>query len=99
MTQESKNPQPQDGFDLIEYPSDYLFKAMCKTIDGVNVADQIRDLVLTIVTQEALLDVRGNRSRTGKFESVSLSIRLQNREQLEAVYAAIANAPMVVMTL
>lgn len=89
----------KDGFDLIEYPCEYVFKAMCKVEGNQDLTGVIRELVLKIVDQDSVLKLNSNSSRTGKFESVSVTVKLLNRDQLEAVYQAIANAPFVVMTL
>ena len=90
---------PQDGFDLIEYPVDFPFKAMCKAIAGESAQAHLAQLVQPLLPSGALLSITGNTSRTGKFESVTLTVRLENRAELEAVYKVIANADRVVMTL
>jgi len=93
--------EPQDGFDLIEYPCEYGFKAMCRVAEysSIAAADVMRELVLRQVEQEALLSVATKQSKTGKFESVTLTVLLQNRSELESIYQAIAASPIVVMTL
>lgn len=95
----STRADAKDGFDLIEYPCDYNFKAMCKAIEGVDLKQQLGDLVVLHLHENALLRVTSSSSRTGKFESITMIVRLDNRDQLEAVYQAIAAAPSVVMTL
>ncbi len=90
---------PKDGFDLIEYPTDFAFKAMCRTQEGSPAQEFIRALVLPLLDDNALLGVSGNTSKTGKFESVTLTVRLNNREELESIYKLIADSPRVVMTL
>ena len=94
------NP-PKDGFDLIEYPCDYGFKAMCRIelCAEQSATDHMSELVLLHVAESALLKVSSNQSRTGKFESVTLTVRLHRRQELEAIYQAVANSPVVVMTL
>lgn len=90
---------PKDGFDLIEYPVDYSFKAMCRACDDVSAQEYIRGLVIPMLDDGALLKVSGNTSRTGKFESVTLLVRLHSREELESIYKLIAGSERVVMTL
>ncbi len=94
MTDDAK-----DGFDLIEYPTDFAFKAMCKAQEGSPAQDYIKGLVLPMLDDDALLGVSGNTSKTGKFESVTVRVRLQSREQLESIYKLIAASSRVVMTL
>ena len=91
----------KDGFDLIEYPCAYGFKAMCRVDQTAtqSIAELMRQLVLSHVAESALLELRVKQSRTGKYESVTISVRLVAREQLEAIYKSIAASPVVVMTL
>lgn len=90
---------PQDGFDLIEYPCDYPFKAMCKAEEGAPAIEYIKGLITPLLDDGTLLGTSGNVSRTGKFESVTVTVRLQNRQELESIYALIAQSARVVMTL
>ena len=59
----------------------------------------IRDSLKPLSLNKSLLSIKSNASRTGKFESVTLNIKLENREQLEIIYKVIAASPRVVMTL
>lgn len=90
----------QDGFDLIDYPCDFAFKAMCK-VHGFQQSPSkyVRALVARVLSETVILDCRSNLSRTGKFESVTVSVRLQSREELERVYKALTDSDRVVMTL
>ena len=89
--------EPKDGFDLVEYPCDYLFKAMCKAHDEVETV--LQTIVLETVAEHALLEIRSSHSRTRKFQSVSLTVRLNDRQELEKIYQQIADSEHVVMTL
>ena len=90
---------PKDGFDLIEYPCEYGFKAMCRANAEQTAEDYIRAIIEAEFNAADLLAVRSNASRTGKFESVTFTIKLESREQLEAIYDLVAGAERVVMTL
>lgn len=90
---------PKDGFDLIEYPCDYSFKAMCRVEVEIDSRDKISAIITSLVARERLLAIRSNQSRTGKFESVTATVKLDSREQLERIYDAIAASSSVVMTL
>jgi len=93
--------EPQDGFDLIEYPCDFAFKAMCRVNAEINESptEHITAIVISQLSEAAILGSRSNLSKTGKFESVTISVHLQSREQLEGVYQAIASSDRVLMTL
>ncbi len=90
---------PKDGFDLIEYPTNFSFKAMCRAQSDVPAQQYLRGLVLPLLDDGALLGVSGNTSKTGKFESVTLTVRIKNRDELESIYKLIADSARVVMTL
>jgi len=99
MTSETSELEgAKDGFDLIEYPCEFAFKAMCRA-DTAPAEQHISQLVLTVVEAQALLSLTTNQSRTGKFESVTATVTVQNREQLESIYGVIAESSRVVMTL
>jgi putative lipoic acid-binding regulatory protein len=90
---------PQDGFDLLEYPLDYNFKALCHAQEGSPAVDYILVLIEPILNDGALIESKTNSSRTGKFESVTAIVRINNRYELESIYELIAQSPRVVMTL
>jgi len=93
--------QPKDGFDFIEYPCEYLFKAMCRVDKSSpqSAEDAIHGLVLKHVEASRITSVYSNQSRTGKFVSISLKVQLHDRAELEAIYKTISESPLVVMTL
>jgi len=99
MNKTPKDQDPQDGFDLIEYPCEFNFKAMCRADEGMPAIDYLRTIIEPLVAASDLLSMSTNSSRTGKFESVTALIRLQDREQLEMIYKTISSADRVVMTL
>jgi len=91
--------EPQDGFDLIEYPCEFNFKAMCRADEEQDAEAYIRSIIEPMINQDDLIRMHSNVSRTGKFESVTAVIKLDSRDQLESIYKAISSAPKVVMTL
>jgi len=101
MSNKSKPPKvdAKDGFDLLDYPCDFAFKAMCRADSSETGADYIKGLLTPMLNDGALLGMKSNVSRTGKFESVTATVHLKNREELEAIYRLIAQSPRVVMTL
>ncbi len=90
---------PNDGFDLIEYPLDFVFKAMCRTQAEQSCEQHIREWLSEVIESDTIKKMSTNTSRTGKFDSVSITIYLQSREQLETIYQRLADSPQVVMTL
>lgn len=91
------NKDIKDGFDLIEYPHEFVFKAMC--LAGQDSESILSGLVTKFVEPARLLGVSIRQSKTAKYESISLKVSLENRQELESIYSAIANHKSVVMTL
>ena len=99
MTKDEPKDDVKDGFDLLEYPLEYQFKAMCRARDGVCMQTVVKTLVGQHIPNERIIGAKSNDSRTGKFESVSVSLTLDSREELERVYQELAGSEHVVMTL
>ena len=82
---------------LIEYPCDFPIKVLGRTQSGFAQA------VLEIVRAHApdfdgsTLEMRA--SKKGKYLSVTCVVRAQSREQLDDLYRALCDHPMVVMVL
>jgi len=92
-----KTTDIKDGFDLIEYPHEFVFKAMCLANQGAQA--QLTELITGLVSEKNLLGVSSKLSKTSKYESVSLTVLLRSRDELEAIYKSLAANPSVVMTL
>ena len=88
---------PSETESLIEYPCDFPIKVLGRTQAGFAQA------VLEIVRQHApdydgtTMEMRT--SKQGKYLSVTCVIRASSREQLDALYKALCDHPMVVMVL
>ena len=98
-TQSLNDTEPKDGFDLIEYPCDFNFKAMCRADNSTPALDYLREIIAPLIDIKDLISINSNSSRTGKFESVTALIRIYSRDQLEMIYKVISSADRVVMTL
>ena len=99
MNKTPNNEDPKDGFDLIDYPCDFNFKAMCRADSVMPAIDYMREIIEPLVSKNELLSMSTNSSRTGKFESVTAVVRIKDRNQLEMIYETISSADRVVMTL
>lgn len=88
---------PLDTESLIEYPCDFPIKILGRTQAG------FAQVVLQIVQQHApdfdgsTMEMRT--SRKGKYLSVTCVVRAQSRQQLDELYRALCDHPMVVMVL
>jgi len=66
-------------------------------------SDEARKAVLSTVSSHVAFDpehdVRQRPSRSGRYESVTISLRVASREQLERIYIDVKKLDAVVMTL
>ena len=94
--------EAKDGFDLIDFPCDFQFKAMVR-VSGLGPDQSAEQCIEALVAEQlpelAVRSVSSAASRTGRFESISITLNVPNRESLEAVYEALAADDNVVMTL
>ena len=89
----------KDGYDLLKYPLDYDFKAMCKSRDDVGAESLVQAVVKQVVSDERIGSARSTQSRTGKFTAVTLTVEIRDRDELEQIYKALADSDHIVMTL
>jgi len=86
-----------ENASLIEYPCDFPIKVLGRTQDG------FAQTVLEIVRAHApdfdgaTMEMRA--SKQGKYLSVTCVVRATSREQLDELYRALCDHPMVVMVL
>ncbi len=75
-----------DFEELLSFPCHYEFKAFGPA--GEDFVDQVQNMVTTVVpvARDAM---RCRPSSGGTYQCVSVLVSLQNRAQLEAVYAAL----------
>jgi len=88
---------PGPDQSLIEYPCDFPLKILGNTQPGFAQA------ILGVVKQHAPdfddASLTMKTSKKGKYLSVTCVIRATSREQLDALYQALCDHPMVVMVL
>ncbi len=78
----------QDQQELIKFPCHFEFKAFGPGDDDESFLAKVQSAVSTVVpvSRQAM---KTRASSGGKYQCVSVVVSLQNRAQLEAVYAAI----------
>ena len=83
--------------DIFQFPCDFPIKIMGPTTDGF--AQTIMGIVLQHAPDfdPATLEMRS--SSTGKYLSVTCTIRATSRAQLDALYRDLSGHPSVVMVL
>ncbi len=93
MRTERRNPETSG----LEFPCEYPIKAMGPT--GEPFMQLVRQIVATHAGDISDDQVRIKASSGGKFQSVTLTVRIESRRQLELVYRELAAAETVLWTL
>ena len=86
--------QPATG---LEFPCRYPVKVMA--VAGPQIRDQVLAIVSAYGEFSKAEDVRCRPSRTGRFESITVTVQIESRERLEELYAALGRLDAVKMML
>lgn len=73
-----------DEKPLLEFPCDFPIKMMGKDQDAFHAA--ARDIVARHAGPVDDANVRTNASRNGRFVSITITIRAESQQQLDAIY-------------
>ncbi len=82
---------------LIEYPCDFPIKVMGLKQEGFMQAMCFVARQFDPQWQESSLEIRG--SKAGKYQGLTLTVRVNNREQLDELYRTLSSHPMVKVVL
>jgi putative lipoic acid-binding regulatory protein len=82
---------------LIEYPCDFPIKVMGLNREGFSQAMCFVARQFDPQWQETSLEMR--ESKAGKYLGLTLTIRVNNREQLDELYRTLSTHPMVKVVL
>lgn len=81
----------------LEFPCVFPIKVMM--ISSNQGREEVFEVVASHVEFDPDRDVRQRPSRSGRYESVTISVRVESREQLERIYVDVRRLDVVVMTL
>lgn len=96
MTAMRTSPQPSNAPGL-EFPCEVPIKAMGAA--GKSFPGLVREIVTAHTGQICDEQVRIKFSSGGRFQSVTVTVRIDSRQQLERVYRDLADAEAVLWTL
>lgn len=82
---------------LLEFPADFPLKVMGRRVDGF--AQAIADLTREHVPSFDPASIELRMSSKGTYLSLTLSLKIESRAQLEALYRALAAHPLVRVVL
>ena len=82
---------------LITYPTDFPIKAMGLTTPDY--ADVVGSAVRELLPSFDPATIKTEKSKTGKYTSLTLTVHVESREQLDTVYRMLTSHPMVKIVL
>jgi len=91
------NREAEQELGKLSFPCRIGIKAMGR--QSGDFPRTVRALVALHVDDEAISEVRVRTSAGGRFLSVTVEVALQERSQMEAIYAAMHEHPDILMTL
>ena len=97
MSDPSDGGLPSGATDPMQFPMDFPVKIMGLAVDGF--ADEIVALVLAHAPDYDPATTEMRASKTGKYVSLTTTIRATSRTQLDALYRALTAHPMVKVAL
>ena len=86
---------PDDS--IIEYPCDFPIKAMGLAEHDIEAI--FLDIVHQYFPQQENFEIKRLESKGGKYLSVTITLKAQNREQLDSTYQALCDHDKILMTL
>lgn len=81
----------------LEFPCIFPIKVMMRS--SAQARDEVLETVNSHVKFDSARDVRRRPSRNGRFESVTITVHVESRAQLEQIYMDVRRLDAVVMTL
>lgn len=87
----------EEELGKLSFPCTIGIKAMGNQADDFEA--KIKEIVASHTGHEAIIEVRCRESRSGNFHSVTCEVKLENREQMEAIYQTMHDHPDILMTL
>lgn len=81
----------------LEFPCEYPIKAMGRADSGLK--DEVTAIIADHVDELHPDAVRCRPSSAGRFESITITVRVETREQLETIYSRLAESEQVLWTL
>lgn len=97
MSEPSDGGLPPGNADPMQFPMEFPVKIMGLAVDGF--ADEIVAVVLTHAPDYDPATIEMRPSKTGKYLSLTTTIRATSRAQLDDLYRALTSHPMVKIAL
>ena len=88
---------PEHDDSLIEYPCDFPVKAMGLAEHPIE--DIFIDILREHLPHQTEYDISRRSSSAGKYISITIVLKAENREQLDAVYLALSAHDKILMSL
>jgi hypothetical protein len=96
-TPAKNNPPPGITDSLIEYPCEFPIKVFGQTQQGFLQA--VTEVIVQFDPGFTTASVTMRNSKTSRYVSLTCTVTATSREQLDAIYQALCDHPLVVMAL
>ncbi|NOY16702.1 MAG: DUF493 domain-containing protein [Gammaproteobacteria bacterium] len=81
----------------LSFPCTLGIKAMGRQAE--NFEHMVKEMVSRHTGPDAIIEVRCRESHSGKYYAVTCEVKIENREQMEAIYQTMHDHPDILMTL
>ncbi len=82
---------------LLYFPEKFPVKIF--GLDNPQLLDTVNNIIEKYVDTKDILDTHSNPSKNGKYIAVTVTIMAQNKPQLDNIYQALTDCPLVTMAL
>ena len=87
----------EEELGKLSFPCTIGIKAMGRQADDFE--HKVKDIVASHTEPGAIVEVRCKESTSGNYHSVTCEVKLESREQMEAIYQTMHDHPDILMTL
>ena len=87
----------EEELGKISFPCTIGIKAMGRQAEDFE--HKVKEIVASHTEADAIVKVSCRESNNGNYHSVTCEVRLENREQMEAIYQTMHDHPDILMTL
>lgn len=81
----------------LSFPCTIGIKAMGRQAEDFE--RTVIEIVARHIGEDSIIEVKCRESSTGKYHSVTCEVKLENRQEMEAIYQAMFDHPDILMTL
>ncbi len=97
VAKQTTDPPMTDQDSPLSFPCDFPIKVMGRTSDTLEA--EVRAIIDRHTTETAQLEITTRLSKGGKYSSITIRLRADSRQQLDAIYRDLTACEQVLMAL